>query len=745
VRSPKPVPYFSLLPSKFSLLVGLIGLWIVLAGSEAGLNLTHGLTAEYFANAQFAGAPVLRTISPSISTAAVANDLDGQVPPQFSVRWFGYLTILRSGLYTFATSSDDGSRLSIDGQLVVNNGGIHGLETRTGRLQLNRGPHIVLIEYEQAGGPYAMDWSWARGSQSLSGVPEWLFSPGRSELWRVLAGRTLVFLRWAAAAAVVLVLGLLAWNTEAPRRYPRAAMLLLFIGLAILQTWPLATNPARLSRNDNADTLYNEWAMAWVAHQLPRAPFDLFNANIFYPEPHTLAYSESIIVQGVMAAPVLWLGGSPVLAYSLVLLAGFALTGWATCLVIARWTNDWVAGLTSGIIVGFNAHTLMRIPHMQAQHAEFLPLALLALDALLREPRLRHQIQLVVWFTLQALTSLHLMVFTALALTVSALVRPASWSGARFRIVAPRIGVAAIVAGAVLLPFVLPYVQVRAEQEFTRRLADVSMYSASWRDYVTTPGRFHYQWWSHNWTSGTGLFPGVVALLLAGLAIGRGVAFKDPRARMCLAFGVCGVVLSFGTNVPGYELLYRYIPILQGIRAVVRFGYLGIVAVGMLAGFGVVELRRRIPSRAWAPAAGVILILVNLEPLAAPLGLTRFAGISPIYSEVRTEPNAVVVEIPFYTSRSSFLNGRYMLNSTAHFKPMLNGYSGFVPGSYFRNVDRLQSFPSAESIAALRAQHVTHVFVHLRDVSAQRVQELAPELKQIATDGVVTLYRLEVE
>src|SRR5439155_15002541 len=103
---------------------------------------------------------------------------------------------------------------------------------------------------------------------------------------------------------------------------------------------------------------------------------------------------------------------------------GFALTGWTTCLVIANWTKDWVAGLVAGIAVGFNAHTLTRIPHMQAQHAEFLPLALFALDTLFRDPRLRHAIRLAIWFVLQALTSIHLMVFTTVALLASALVRP---------------------------------------------------------------------------------------------------------------------------------------------------------------------------------------------------------------------------------------------------------------------------------------------------------------------------------
>ena len=99
--------------------------------------------------------------------------------------------------------------------------------------------------------------------------------------------------------------------------------------LAIVHTWPLATAPGTLSRNDNGDAQLNEWIMAWVAHQLPRAPARLFNANIFYPARDTLAFSEPLIVPGLMGAPMAWLGGSPVLVFNLVLILGFALTAWA--------------------------------------------------------------------------------------------------------------------------------------------------------------------------------------------------------------------------------------------------------------------------------------------------------------------------------------------------------------------------------------------------------------------------------
>ena len=88
----------------------------------------------------------------------------------------------------------------------------------------------------------------------------------------------------------------------------RAADLALFVVLAIGQTWPLASDPGHLSRNDNGDTVLNEWVLAWVAHQAPRDPLHLYDANNFYPERDTLAYAEAMIPQSALAAPLLVAG-----------------------------------------------------------------------------------------------------------------------------------------------------------------------------------------------------------------------------------------------------------------------------------------------------------------------------------------------------------------------------------------------------------------------------------------------------
>jgi hypothetical protein len=492
---------------------------------------------------------------------------------------------------------------------------------------------------------------------------------------------------------------------------PALAALALFIVLAVVHTWPLASAPGRLSRHDNADAMLNAWCIAWVAHAARTDPLGLFDANIFYPERRTLAYSEHLVVPALMVAPLAWLGASPVLAHNVLLIAGLALTGWTMCLVMTRWTRDAAAGVLAGCLLAFNAHTLTRLPHVQAMHAEFLPLALLALDRLLIEPRLRHAVALSAWSVLQSLCSGYMLVFTAASAAVSLAVRPSAWLGRGTGRTRALLLLSALVAGLALLPFLWPYYEARVGAGLTRSLDEVRRYSAAPVDYLATAGRLHYALWSHEFYRGTdALFPGVTAITLSLVAIATG-ALRRGAPRMFAAVGLMGVALSFGPAFPLYEWLYRAVPLLQGVRGAARFGYLLLVAVAALAGFGLARLREAAP-RARAAIALVAIAAATAEAWRAPLAFVPFEGIPPVYDLLADEPGARVAEFPFFTPAEIHRNARYMLGSTRHWKPMLAGYSGFVPPGYVRHAEALRTFPDEASRGYLRALGVTHVVVH---------------------------------
>jgi hypothetical protein len=519
------------------------------------------------------------------------------------------------------------------------------------------------------------------------------------------------------------------------------ASLALFVGLAVVHTWPLASAPGLWSRNDVADTVLHEWIMAWVAHQIVTDPLRLFDANIFYPERHTLAYSDHLIVQSLMGAPLAWAGFSPVLVHNVVLIAGYALTGWTTAFVVTRWTGGRAAGVLSGSLVAFSAFTLTRLPQIQDLHFEFVPLVLLALDRLLVNRRVRDALALAGWYVLQSLTGTYLMVFTAISIVAGTLARPREWRSG----FVPKAALAAAVAIVALAPILLPYLAVSREGGLSRSLGETARYSAELTDYFAAAGRIHFDTWSRRFWQGDGLFPGLTALLLAAIAIGLGPGVRDRRIRMVLVIGVVAFALSFGPAFPPYRWLYNVFPLLTGIRGAVRLGQFVIAAAGILAGFGLAAILRRAPRRAAAPIAVSLILAANLEAFRAPLGYTEYRGIPDFYDALRQAGDeAVVVSMPFYASPQFHLNDRFMLASTRFWKPMLNGYSGFKPASFYRNVEALRNFPDEGSIAHLRALNVTHVVVDARNMAPAALERLEghPELRPVTSDANLRLYLL---
>jgi hypothetical protein len=191
-------------------------------------------------------------------------------------------------------------------------------------------------------------------------------------------------------------------------------------------------------------------------------------------------------------------------------------------------------------------------------------------------------------------------------------------------------------------------------------------------------------------------------------------------------------------------VLYTLVPVLRAIRATARFGYLATLSVAALAGFGLASLRRASPGRPCTAITVALLAAASAESLVAPLGLTRFDGIPPIYSRVPRDATTRVVEIPFFGPTSAQFHASYMLNSTANWRPIVNGYSGFQPPSFYRHAAVLGGFPDAASLAMLHDLGVTHVFVHTTQMPKDALDAIDRDrrLKLVETFGSISLYRL---
>jgi hypothetical protein len=300
---------------------------------------------------------------------------------------------------------------------------------------------------------------------------------------------------------------------------------------------------------------------------------------------------------------------------------------------------------------------------------------------------------------------------------------------------------------------------VAREQGLVRSLENVGEYSATLKGYLAAAGRLHYSTWSAPLFQNDvdAFFPGVtvLALSLAAVALAwrdrtAGAGTTRRRIIMLIAIGGVGMVLSLGTHTPVYGWLYAIFPPLSSIRAAARFGNLFLLALALLAGMGAALLRSAGIFGRYATAATLALItLVNVEAIRAPFHYSRFDGIPNLYSILAREPGRVVlVEQPFYPPQGIFENAEYVLNSTAHWRPLMNGYSGFMPQSYRDYAETFWFFPREHAIQAMRRAGVTHVMVHplrfRRDApEMKRMIDASPFLERLAVGrNEITLYRL---
>src|SRR5436190_7305163 len=150
---------------------------------------------------------------------------------------------------------------------------------------------------------------------------------------------------------------------------PREILLVSAAGLAlaILMTWPLASDIGHLGRTlgTDADGQFSIWNIAWVARTLIADPLHLFDANIYSPHRRTLAYSEANLLTGAIGMPVYWLSRNPWLTLNAVMLFGFASAYAATYFLLRHLTGDRRAAAVAAILYPFCPYVFSHLSHIQ--------------------------------------------------------------------------------------------------------------------------------------------------------------------------------------------------------------------------------------------------------------------------------------------------------------------------------------------------------------------------------------------
>ena len=536
-------------------------------------------------------------------------------------------------------------------------------------------------------------------------------------------------------------------------RYRSAAIAALFVALTVAMTWPQAWYLG--SRvYDADDPLLSIWRISWIAHILPIAPSELFNGNIFYPEKRTLAYTDSVLLQGLAGAPLIWAGVSRTATYNVLLLASIALSGWAMWRYALHLTGSSSGAVLAGIVFAFVPYRFDHYHHLELQGTVFLPLTLLYFDRYIESRSRRDAWLMMLSFVAQVYSCIYYSVFLATALLPIAAWRLWTLDAPARTAAGRRLLPALIVALLLIIPYLAPYVQNR--QSLGDRLdRDVQLYSATLPNYLATPefNAIHGRWSRTFGAPERLLFPGVIALAIAAMGLSR----IDRQRISLLIAGTTGLVISFGLHTPLYEPLRALLFPYRGLRAPARASILLFLAIAALVAYGWKHLadHRSPRMRMVATMVAALALLAEYEThmvawLTVP---TQPPG---VYRWLAAQPRAVVAEVPFARADSlhAIADGLYMFNSTWHWQPIVNGYSGFFPQSFYELAEQTKEFPDERAIAYLKSRGVDFIVVHGRLLSPDAfgaitsalvarpdIQAMARFEEQMGSDAVFRLVR----
>ena len=531
--------------------------------------------------------------------------------------------------------------------------------------------------------------------------------------------------------------------------------------LTCLLTYPLVMGFDHVGRVDTNDGRWSIWVVSWVAHALTTDPRHLFRANIFFPHQDALAYSEANIAAGLLGAPVWVVTKNPYATHNFVLMLSFVVSFSGAYYLCRYLTASRPAAAIAGVLFAFCPFVFVRFAHIQLLLIGGLPFCMLAFHRLVDRTTVGRAVALgaILWF--QGLACAYYGIFGGMAVGVGSIVLAITrgrwrewryWAG---------IGGAAVVSIGMTVPFFLPYIALQRETGFARTLDGARTYSANLAAW-TASGAWAHRWWLDPDRTEV-LFPGLVTLGLglAGAFVGLKWAAKrapsepGPAARLdrgvVLSYLITALLafwITFGPKAGLYSVMYATVPVFSFLRAPARTGIIVTLCLAVLASIAIARLLERRRYAGWLAAGLMTLAVADL--VQAPIGLREAAPTAAAYQVLARQPVAPVAIFPFWARGSDFHgHAEYMLASTAHWQPLINGYSDHIPQDFRDNSQVLRGFPSPGSFALLERLGARYVVIHLnlyagtsRDEVTGKLEEYANYLRPLEKSGEVWLFEI---
>jgi hypothetical protein len=560
-----------------------------------------------------------------------------------------------------------------------------------------------------------------------------------------------------------------------------------YLLIAIVLTWPIAS---RLNSGITSaiDPVTSVWRLGWAQHQLLHDPVHLLSGNIFYPYANTYVFDGMELGVAILTLPLALVALPPLAIYNCGILLSLALSALAMYLLAKRFGATPFAAFIAGAIYAFAPMHLDRIGHIAFLSTAWFPLILLFMDRILVAPKLRDALILAACLVMQALSTQYYAIFLAFFVPLFLLVMLIRRPEVRRRVAWGHLALAGLLALAIVAPFALVYYHVQLAYDVDRTYGQVTYYSATIANFFTADETNRL--WGHltarlraygTYTFERNMFPGVIALALAGIGFWQGR--KRAWEQFLGALVIVSAALSFGPELrltPAskslllrhlpYDIFYWHVPGFDSMRVPARFGTLFLLGLAGLAATGVTALsrwigahplprpRRVTQSQLPLRIAGVAVLLgLGAECANGPLhllSLENSATMPPVYRWLASQPDARIIELPLLIpdhAREQQINAREQYFSLFHQHPTINGTANVLPKGYKALVLEMQNFPSPRSIALLQGLGITHVVIHFDQYSGADGAAIARRL-QSSWDGLslaqpfpdTSVYRLDL-
>lgn len=519
--------------------------------------------------------------------------------------------------------------------------------------------------------------------------------------------------------------------------------ILMFFLFSVIMTYPLVFHMADFVPSDLGDPLFTIWILSWTSHNFSTGFKNLWDANIFFPHKKTLLYADHILGLSLLAAPIAALSGNFVFAYNVLFILSFFLCACGMYALVFYLTNSRMSAVISGILFAFCPYRFAHISHLEILFFAWMAFLFLYLHKFFKDPSIKNLIAVGVFYILQVLCCGYYGVYTTLFVGIFIIYyawRTRLYKTAIFWI---KMFLLSLASCVILIPLYYPYFAVHRALAFSRNLSEVILYSAQFQHLFAVPqwnrvwGRLFGSEGEHEWQ----LYPGLITVFLVVFAVVKLKSLRTSEKMHKIFYGqmaIFALLLSFGPKIKimdrqiltgPYMLLYKIVPGFSSLRVPSRLFVLVMLALSVLAGYGVLFWLRKCTSMKKKLALGTLLgILIFLDFASIPLPLVSIEvgdQIPPIYSSVKKlPPGAALIELPMPNlGLGRAYDTFYMYYSTFHWRPIVNGYCGFNPPGYLIVREAMEAFPSEASLNLLRDLDVGYVVVHTQGFRSEKGME----------------------